>query len=72
MGEPFRLLVTGSRDWFDYDVIRAEIGMVVTKYGKDAQERHGPDLTDEHIAELARKRDETRARTLARFGLLET
>lgn len=30
MTDPFRLLVTGSRDWTDYDVIRAEIGQVVT------------------------------------------
>lgn len=31
MAEPFRLLVTGSRDWSDYDVVRAEIGQVVTE-----------------------------------------
>ena len=31
-----------------------------------------PDLSDEYIAELARKRDATRAATLARLGLTET
>jgi YspA, cpYpsA-related SLOG family len=31
MGDTFRLLVTGSRSWTDYDVIRAEIGQVVTE-----------------------------------------
>lgn len=31
MAEPFRLLITGSRDWADYDRVRLEIGQVVTE-----------------------------------------
>jgi hypothetical protein len=41
-------------------------------YGADAEARHGDELSDEYIAALARKRDETRRATLARIGLLET
>ena len=35
------------------------------QYGKDAESRHRAEISDDYIAELARKRDETRARTLA-------
>ena len=42
------------------------------RYGADAVRRHRADLSDEYIAELARKRDATRAATLARLGLTET
>jgi hypothetical protein len=31
MDSSYRILVTGSRSWTDYDVIRAEIGLVVTE-----------------------------------------
>jgi hypothetical protein len=42
------------RDWHD-------------EYGKDAGRRLKPELTDEYIEQLARKRDATRAATLQRM-----
>lgn len=38
----FRLLVTGSRDWYDYDRVREEIGCVVTERMAETADPYPP------------------------------